>query len=83
VIWHNEANAADGGGRECLADRHNVLSSPLSIFLLILSILFKSLRVGKDAGTVAQSMHTGKHPGGEKNSHFVIPAGLLGRNPVY
>jgi len=35
------------------------------------------------AGVFAQSVHTKKHPGGKKNSHFVIPAGLLGRNPVF
>ncbi len=36
--------------------------------------------VGTISRAVAQSMHTRKHPGGEKNSHFVIPAGLLSQN---
>jgi len=39
--------------------------------------------VGTEKGAIAQSMHTRKHPGGEKNSHFVIPAGLWGRNDGY
>jgi hypothetical protein len=46
------------------------------------SVLRKVL-VGCASGTVAQSMHTRKHPDGEKNYHFVIPAGLLSRNDGY
>jgi hypothetical protein len=45
--------------------------------------LLRKVSVGFAAGVFAQSVHTKKHPGGKKNSHFVIPAGLLGRNPVF